>query len=285
MSNLSPEWLRLLAAMGKADNLAKAGEILGLTQGAVSLKLKALESQFQSPLFTTIGRRKVLTPFGQALQKLAEEQLTQLDDRVHALMAEYEDPRRLNLRIACRRELFALVMKNVRFPGRLDFQFHKTDHGVELLLAGKVDMAVAYRVPDSTEVISRKIFLSGAVVICPKSMLGGKKLTMEKATMKQMFTRLPAIVYDTNLSLVRDCLHRFDVKPEEIPVRMIVEDWLSIADAVEMGLGWAVVPKTVSLLARKIESIEMPQNLVPGFTYYALYNRALTKTPAYRKLF
>ena len=62
--------LNLLASFETAARLGSftlAAAELGVTQAAVSLQIKALEREMNTPLFTRAHRRVVLTPAGKAL--------------------------------------------------------------------------------------------------------------------------------------------------------------------------------------------------------------------------
>ena len=60
-------------AVVEQGTLAKASELLGLTQPAVSQHIKALEEYYGTPLFDHIGRRLVLNDAGRLLVRMAEK--------------------------------------------------------------------------------------------------------------------------------------------------------------------------------------------------------------------
>jgi len=53
--------LKTFYTIAKYRNFTKAGELLGLTQPAVSLQMKALEEEYFTKLFERIGRDVFLT--------------------------------------------------------------------------------------------------------------------------------------------------------------------------------------------------------------------------------
>lgn len=62
--------LRHLISLAKSGSFTRSAEALFLTQPALSRSIRALEEELGQPLFDRVGRRSVLTPFGeQALQR------------------------------------------------------------------------------------------------------------------------------------------------------------------------------------------------------------------------
>jgi DNA-binding transcriptional LysR family regulator len=73
--------LRTLVAVARHQTFARAGEAIGLTQSAVSLQIKTLESEFNVQLFDRTRRQPALTEAGRILLAQAE-QLLALYDRI-----------------------------------------------------------------------------------------------------------------------------------------------------------------------------------------------------------
>ncbi len=73
--------------VARLTNLRAAAEELHLTHSAVSQQIKLLEQQIGFTLFDRRGRRLVLNPAGEALLRVVEPALTQLDDGVRAAAA------------------------------------------------------------------------------------------------------------------------------------------------------------------------------------------------------
>ena len=69
------ELLELLVAVAESRNLVEAAARVGLSQPAVSMKLKTLETQLPLPAFARHGKRKVLTHYGSELYLAARTQL------------------------------------------------------------------------------------------------------------------------------------------------------------------------------------------------------------------
>ena len=79
--------LRTIKTIHERGGLARAAEVLNITQSALSHQIRALEDQAQTPLFIRHARPMRLSPAGLRLLRLAESVLPQ----VEALEAEFRD--------------------------------------------------------------------------------------------------------------------------------------------------------------------------------------------------
>ena len=79
MKNISTDGLRTLITVVEVGGFAKAGELLGLSQPAVSLQIKRLEDVLGHKLFKKQGQRQVLNQYGELLLPMAKQMLLQND--------------------------------------------------------------------------------------------------------------------------------------------------------------------------------------------------------------
>lgn len=75
MKNISTDSLRTLITVVEVGGFAKAGDLLGLSQPAVSLQIKRLEDLLGHKLFKKQGQRQVLNHYGEALLPMAKQML------------------------------------------------------------------------------------------------------------------------------------------------------------------------------------------------------------------
>ncbi len=71
--------LKTFLAIVRMGTFDKAGEAIGLTQGAVSAQIRRLEEELGKPLFDRVGRRSVLSEFGRQM-------LPRIEDAVQAVL-------------------------------------------------------------------------------------------------------------------------------------------------------------------------------------------------------
>ncbi|BBN82580.1 LysR family transcriptional regulator [Pseudoalteromonas sp. A25] len=88
MKNLSIDGLRTLVTVVDVGGFAKAGELLGLSQPAVSLQIKRLEDMLNCKLFKKQGQRQVLNQYGELLLPLAKQMLQQNDAIIQQFTSE-----------------------------------------------------------------------------------------------------------------------------------------------------------------------------------------------------
>lgn len=87
MSNfdLDIDLLRCFITVAQTKNFTKAGEIIGLTQSGVSVKIKRLEDRIGSPVFNRTSKTLSLTLEGEILLGYARKILRTHDEAVHRL--------------------------------------------------------------------------------------------------------------------------------------------------------------------------------------------------------
>lgn len=79
--------LSVFAAVAKHENISLAAQDIALTQSAMSMALKELENQLNTPLFHRQGKRLKLNPAGIALQPKVQ-QLLQLAEEIELMASQ-----------------------------------------------------------------------------------------------------------------------------------------------------------------------------------------------------
>jgi len=89
--NIDTALLRAFVTVAETGGMTRAGQLLNLTQAAVSQQVKRLEDQFQTQLFDRDKKRVSLTPDGERLLPMAQQMLD-MNDRVWGMMttADFE---------------------------------------------------------------------------------------------------------------------------------------------------------------------------------------------------
>src|SRR4051812_13229622 len=75
--------LNLVKVLYEHQTLTKAGEILFLTQSALSHQLKEVELFFGSTLFSRIGKKMIITQAGMRVLEVAEKVINELENCKH----------------------------------------------------------------------------------------------------------------------------------------------------------------------------------------------------------
>lgn len=80
--------LRIFQTVAEASGFTAAAEMLHLTKGAVSYRIKRLEEELGFPVFTRLHRQIELTPKGRDLLRIAEAAFRDLDRDIAALQED-----------------------------------------------------------------------------------------------------------------------------------------------------------------------------------------------------
>ena len=153
--------VRIFHAAAAAGSLTKAGDVLGLSQSAVSRQVSALEGELKIPLFHRHARGLVLTEQGELLFRTARDLVAKLDQTQAMLMDSRQKPDGL-LKVTANVGLGAhwLTPRLDDFLEQyLDIQLQMilTDDELDLAMR-EADVAIRLREPVQGDLIRRKLF-------------------------------------------------------------------------------------------------------------------------------
>jgi DNA-binding transcriptional LysR family regulator len=153
--------LRIFHAVASAGSFTHAGQMLGLSQSAVSRQISALEEELVTPLFQRHARGLTLTDEGELLYGAVTDVLTRLAQAEEALKNAQSAPRG-SLKVTSSHGLgtywlLPRINEFVRdFP---ELQVHLVFEDRELDLAQReADLAIRMRAPVQADLIQRKLF-------------------------------------------------------------------------------------------------------------------------------
>ena len=278
--------LRLIAAIAEHGNMTAAGQVLDLSQPALSHQLRDLEAQLRTPLFVRTARRMVLTPAGEQLAQLARSVLPQIDSfERHAIDGEFATPRG-TIRIATQcytaYHWLPAVLRGFRdrWPSvELRVAAEHTSSPIGALREGALDLAVVYSKGADRRIRFEQLFEDEMVVItAPDHPLAEREyVTHDQLADQQLF------VYSSTARdsfVVREILEPAGVAPEQITHIQLTE---AIVELVAANLGiavlakWAVAPVVQS---RAVRALRLGRKGFPR-TWYAA-TRSGDVTPAYQ---
>ena len=73
--DLEIKHLQLVAAIARTGSVTRAGDVLNLSQSALSHQLRDIENRLDTPLFHRVGKRMVLTTAGDTVLRAASQVL------------------------------------------------------------------------------------------------------------------------------------------------------------------------------------------------------------------
>lgn len=219
----------------------KAADALHITQPAVSLAIRELESHYKVSFFERVGRRLVLNDSGQRLRQYAL-QITALFD---AMEDELCAPRTASLRIGASITIGSHFLPSYvrifqeQHPGvKLHVEVGDSHMLEEDLLAGKLDLALMEGRPHSPLILAESYMQDDLVVIGANN---GQFQSGEHITLKE-FPQQPFLLRERG-SGAREEFERV-AKQAGLSVSPM---WVSISTgalihAVSCGLGLSVLP-------------------------------------------
>jgi DNA-binding transcriptional LysR family regulator len=153
--------LRIFHAVASAGSFTHAGQMLTLSQSAVSRQISALEDEILTPLFQRHARGLTLTDEGELLYSAVTDVLSRLAQAEEALKNAQEAPRG-TLKITASHGIgtYWLVPRLQAFMQECpEVEVHLVFEDRELDLAQReADIAIRMRAPIQADLIQRKLF-------------------------------------------------------------------------------------------------------------------------------
>jgi DNA-binding transcriptional LysR family regulator len=270
--------LNVLMAVEKAANLSEAADFLNITQSAVSQNLKTLEQRVGFEVVTRSGKKLALTPNGRKLAKLGRNYFKKLDDAITEILQERN---RISGSIsigtmfgigkswiAHRMIEFSTHFPDVEvsikmdFPDQLlkDFENHELDCLVlpEKLIPAHCDYKLLHN--------------EFSTLVFPDS--DKFKITTE-TTLKEL-SELPLIFFEQRDPLFYQwCRAKYGAVPRNIRPRIVVNAFGQMLQAVNEGLGVAVVPTHVfrrSFYKNKVKTLGKEFDIQSSVFHFIYHN-------------
>jgi LysR family transcriptional regulator, regulator for metE and metH len=243
--DLEVRHLRLVAEIADAGSMTKAAARVYLTQSALSHQLRDIEARFKTPFFLRVGKRMVLTEAG---RRLLESARRILDDLGRA----EEDIRRLAgdsggvIRVCTQCNtgyqwlpplLTAFHRKHPRVT--VNILMDATDHPVDALLAGRLDLAILTSDVEDRRLKVRPLFMDEMVAIVPRTHPLAKRRWLSPRDLAAEHLLLYSSSPEESFTL-RRVLAPEGLVPARVSFIMLTE---AMIEMVKAGLGVGVLPR------------------------------------------
>jgi DNA-binding transcriptional LysR family regulator len=274
--------LRIFHAVASAGSFTHAGQMLTLSQSAVSRQISALEEEIATPLFQRHARGLTLTDEGELLYGAVSDVLTRLADVEEALKNVQEAPRG-TLKITSSHGIGTYWL----LPRLEDFlkecpevEVHLVLEDRELDLAQReADLAIRMRAPVQADLIQRKLFTVHYHMYATKPYLDGHgtpKTVDDLAdhTVIAYGETAPPEISEINwlLDIVKRG-QRAGSKGRLVRINNVT----GILQAAEAGIGIAAVPDYVAAERPHLIRV-LPDTLGPTFEAHLVYADALRQS-------
>ena len=242
--------LTVFRAVAHHLSFSRAAEELLLTQPAVTQQIKALEEQFGVTLFHRGGGRISLTPSGAALLPFAQ-QMKELSNLAMAAVAKTHGQLAGELTIGASQTIAqyllptfmaAFLQRNPQL--RITARSGNTDHMVNALAAGEIQLALLEGAAQRTDVHVEPFMEDHMVLVVPSSHeWAGQTISVEELKTQPLLVREFG---SGSRRTVEHALEGAGIKTKDLFIRMQLDSTEGLLNAVEAGLGitfvsrWAV---------------------------------------------
>ncbi len=238
--------LQVLIALSHNENISKAAEELNVTQSAVSQALKTLEGKVGFPIVARQGKSVALTENGLRLAKVAKQYFKRIEETIEQIHLENNEIKGkihvgslyglgktwLSSRMLDFLESYPEleVRLSMDFPENIIKKFEQ--HEIDCLIMPE------YLVPAFAE--KKDLHDEHTTLVFHE-----KFNITSKTDLKEILTH-QIIFYEKNdPNFYRWCREKFGVVPRNIKPRLVVNSFGQMLQAVNEGLGIAVVPTHV----------------------------------------
>jgi DNA-binding transcriptional LysR family regulator len=235
---------QLVIFQAVADNLSftRAAEALHLSQPAVSMQIRQLESHVELPLFEQLGRKVFLTEAGRELygySRRITDQLRELEEVLNALKGVTAGSLRVSVATTANefsaRMLAGFGQQNPGSAISLDVTNRATL--IHQLNANECDLVIMGRPPDGLDVIAQPFLENPLVVVASPThpLAGSTKIPLTQLASESFVLREPG-------SGTRGAMERvFEAHGITLNRRMELGNNEAVKQVVSAGLGLAVV--------------------------------------------
>lgn len=260
--------LRIFHAVASAGSFTHAGQMLTLSQSAVSRQIGALEDELSTPLFQRHARGLTLTDEGELLYGAVSDVLSRLAEAEEALKNVQAAPRG-SLKITCSHGLgtyWLLPRLNDFMRECPEVQIHLVLEDRELDLAQReADLALRMRAPVQADLIQRRLFTVHYHIYATADYLARNG---SPHSVDDLGKHMVVVYGETAMPEIRDVnwlagsAHRLGANGSGGPKVLRINNVTGILHAVEAGVGIAALPDYMAEsrphLARVLPEIEGP---------------------------
>lgn len=270
--------LQTLVAVARARSFSRAADELNVTQSAISQSIKNLESKIDVILFKRSGKKVVLTPEGEKLFQVAQSYLGQLEDTLEEMRFS-KDTMSGKVRIGT----LTGLGKSWLAPELLEFSKDYPELTVSIKLGFHEELVRDFEnfrldflvLPEeSLPTQGEKVLLAEEKLslVFPKQ----KQFKLTADIDFETLISYPTILFELEDTLFfKWCFNRFKKNPKKVNIRYIVNSHGNMLQAVQQGLGMAVVPRHVLMRSYYKDKVNTlgPESDVSNGKFYLVYHK------------
>ncbi|MCP3852857.1 MAG: LysR family transcriptional regulator [Gammaproteobacteria bacterium] len=265
--NLTFRQLKVFEAVARNLNYTNAAKELHLSQPAVSMQIKQLEEQIDTPLIEKLGKKLYLTEVGLVMQDYARNTMQQLVD-LEETIDQMKSMKRGHLKIAvastANHFVIRLIARFAKVYPKISISLDVTNRSslLELLEKNECDFVIMGSPPDGHSLQSAPFLENPLVVVAnPHHYLADKEhISLEELSKEDFVVREQG-------SGTRSAAKRFFTEHDlNFKTKMNMSNNRAIKHAVEEGLGLAIV--SVHTLEIELKAKTLKVLNVEGFPIF-----------------
>ncbi len=270
-----------------SQNLTKVAKELGLSQSAVSMSIKELETILGRKLFDRINKKLILNEIGRNFYQAVQPIYKKLSD-IESEFRNVED--KGNIRVGASTTIIDYLIPGIvcdymnRYPNvKINLKEGNTKEIVQLVKDGKIDMGFIEGDTDDSDIIKEIIGKDELVIVSANKEVINKEVTLEEIANYRWVLREPGSgTRKTFLNYIKD--HYNNVK-----LNVFLE--LGHTESIKSLLLSKKPITCISILAvhNEIKSGKLHEIKVKGFkctrNFYAIYNKEKYKSELFNKLY
>ncbi len=272
--------LRIFHAVASAGSFTHAGQMLALSQSAVSRQISALEEEILTPLFQRHARGLTLTDEGELLYGAVSDVLARLGQAEEALKNAQAAPRG-SLKVTSSYGLgtyWLLPRLNEFLQEFSELQVHLVLEDRELDLAQReADIALRMRAPVQADLIQRKLFTVHYHIYASPEYLTRAGVP---ATLEDLVNHTVIVYGETAAPEIRDVNWLLDSVQRLAPGNtraLRINNVTGILHATEAGAGISTLPDYIATERPGLVRI-LPEVNGPSFDAHLVYCDALRQS-------
>jgi len=232
--------LQIFRTVCSCLSITRAAELLNMTQPAVSIAVRELETHYQTRLFDRIGRRIYLTEAGRALLRYAESILEQMDEAASVLRDSGSFPKcRIGVNVTVGETVLPEMLCELQreIPGvQLEVFIGNAREIMDKLDGNAVDFTIVDSQGGDRRHTALQMYEEEMWAVCAPEFSAAEKMTMAELCAERLLLREKG---SGNRSCVESAFRMCGLTPS--PAAESVSDLVLIRLA-QSGFGAAILP-------------------------------------------
>jgi DNA-binding transcriptional LysR family regulator len=282
METIPIHLLNAFVAFNESKNIVEAAMKLQITQPALSKQLKALEARLPTRVFTVSGRKKSLTPFGLDLHRRLKERIGNIQELVQETWNLHANSSHAKIKISGRRGILDRISGEIKFSGSIYFEELSNEKIIKSLLALDCEIGVVHSSPNTHELVVKPLFKEEFRLVVPKALLPKRQVFGEKLFVE--LQSLPCLAYRPNDEILKSVCAFNSIEVSDLKMVRATENYQSLAEMVDVKMGWAVLPTYIDISENKNWLIPLPEDACSARQFYIAYRPEFSSVKWFKEL-